>query len=68
MTIGAEIESIRKQYGFSVAYVCNALNISSDFDYHSVIIGRYKLNIYQLILFIDATQMPLMELKPDYKD
>lgn len=62
MKVGQEIESIRKKLGFSVVFMCNAFNISET-DYYKIITGKYRLNTYQLIMFIDATKTPLESIK-----
>lgn len=62
MKVGQEIESIRKKLGFSVVFMCNAFNVSES-DYYKIIAGKYCLNTYQLIMFLDATKTPLKSIE-----
>ncbi len=62
MKVGQEIESIRKKLGFSVVFMCNVFNVSEP-DYYKIIAGKYRLNTYQLIMFIDATKTPLKSIE-----
>lgn len=58
MTIGQEIEAIRKKHKFSILYICNAIGVS-EADYFKIITGKSRPNTYQLIMFIIATKTPL---------
>ena len=57
MTLGQEIEYIRKLRGFSVVYMCNALNILET-DYMHIISHGGPLSIYQKIMLVAATEHP----------
>ena len=57
MTLGQEIEYIRKLRGFSVVYMCNALNILET-DYMHIISHGGPLSLYQKIMLVAATEYP----------
>ena len=54
MRIGKRIEQVRKECGFSVVYMCNAL-ATDEAGYRRLITGKDKPTIYQLIMFMSAT-------------
>lgn len=57
MTLGQEIEYIRKLRGFSIVYMCNALNVLET-DYMHIISHSGPLSTYQKIMLVAATEYP----------
>lgn len=62
MKLGQEIESIRKNCGFSVVDICNAMGIEEP-EYNHIVHGKQKPTTYQLIMFISLTRKPLATIK-----
>lgn len=58
MTIGAEIDSIRKNLGLSVVDMCNIFDVKES-EYFLIVRGQYKLSIFQLIMFVSSVCKPL---------
>lgn len=58
MTIGAEIDSIRKNLGLSVVDMCNIFNVKES-EYFLIVRGQYKLSVFQLIMFVSSVCKPL---------
>ena len=58
MTIGAEIDSIRKNLGLSVVDMCNIFDVK-EFEYFLIVRGQYKLSVFQLIMFVSSVCKPL---------
>ncbi len=51
MTVGQELEFIRKKSGVSILEICNALNVSES-EYRHICSDTINPTIYQLIMFI----------------
>ncbi len=58
MTIGAEIDSIRKNLGLSVVDMCNIFDVKES-EYFLIVRGQYKLSVFQLIMFVSSVCKPL---------
>ena len=58
MTIGAEIDSIRKNLGLSVVDMCNIFDVKES-EYFLIVRGQYKLSVFQLIMFVSSACKPL---------
>ncbi|MBQ2844608.1 MAG: helix-turn-helix transcriptional regulator [Alphaproteobacteria bacterium] len=51
MTVGQELEFIRKKSGVSILEICNALNVSES-EYRNICSDAINPTIYQLIMFV----------------
>lgn len=58
MSIGQELEYIRKKCGLSIIDVCNSMNVSES-EYNYMCSHSIKPNTYQLIMFISASKHPI---------
>ncbi len=58
MRVGQEIESIRKELGLSIVYMCDIFSVN-EFEYNQIVKGKYKLTVFQLIMFISSVKKPL---------
>lgn len=61
MSLGREIESIRKSCNLSIVDVCNILHVTEN-EYHRIVVYNRNLTTYQLIMFICATHVPLKSI------
>ena len=62
MVNGRQLESIRIQCGLSVIDMCNIMGITEG-DWRRIIKNKMRPNVYQLCLFITATEHPLDGIK-----
>ncbi len=62
MTVGTEIDSIRKNLGLSVIDMCNIFDVKES-EYFLIVRGQYKLSVFQLIMFISSVKSPLKSIK-----
>ncbi len=62
MTIGHEIEYVRKLRGLSIIDVCNAMAIQEN-EYWHIYNGKFRPSVYQLIMFISVARYPLETIK-----
>lgn len=58
MTIGQELEFIRKKAGLSIVDICNIMDVSET-DYEKICSGSVVSTIYQLIMIISSCQHAL---------
>ena len=58
MTLGQEIEIIRRECNLPMRVVCDIFN-TTEGEYHQITTGRRRPTVFQLIMFIDATRRPL---------
>ncbi len=58
MRLGHEIETMRKMYNLSIVDICNAMGITET-EYRHLVLGRYHPTVYQIIMLIISTHIPL---------
>jgi hypothetical protein len=59
MTLGQEIESIRRAKNISIWQMCNLLGLSTEIEYDHFIHGHLHISKCQLIMFMDAMRCSL---------
>ncbi len=56
MGLGHEIEQVRIAREIPVFHMCDILNISSEKEYHDIVSGHIKLDLYQKIMLVSSTR------------
>jgi hypothetical protein len=56
MRLGQEIEQVRIAQGIPVCAMCDILAINTEKDYHDIVTGRTKPDVYQMIMLIICTR------------
>ena len=64
MTLGQEIEKLRREHNIPIWYMCNVFDVLTEIEYHNIIKNHVHLTIFQLISVIETFRCPLSRL-PD---
>ena len=60
MTLGQEIEQIRRDKNIPIWHMCNLLGFSTESEFQRFIHGDLEISVCQLIMFMDTMRCSLL--------